>query len=301
MEALPTRLEGPILLQPTVHRDERGFFIETYRQEVLAELGVEDAWVAGQPLALEQRDRAGHALPARHGQAGPLLSRRDRRRRSSTFGRDRRPSASGRRSPSTTRTCVSFYCPDGFAHGFCVTSDVADVIYKCSAYYDPAAESGLRLRRSRRRHRMARPRPHAVRAGRKCALARGSRERASLRLREISLGARGPQRASPPRHCCTAGTRRRLVREAPQARSLGGAGRGRIRRLRRPCPSAKRRRESSLCTAPRTDQLPRADHRRHAGSQPDAGDEDGDQDDLIGKCDNARCRSRRRSAPRRCS
>ena len=35
------------------------------------------------------------------------------------------------------------YCPDGFAHGFCVTSDIADVIYKCSAYYDSAAERGF--------------------------------------------------------------------------------------------------------------------------------------------------------------
>ena len=36
------------------------------------------------------------------------------------------------------------YCPDGFAHGFCVLSDVADVVYKVSTYYDPAAESGFR-------------------------------------------------------------------------------------------------------------------------------------------------------------
>ena len=35
--------------------------------------------------------------------------------------------------------------PDGFAHGFCVTSEVADVIYKVSAYYDPASESGFRF------------------------------------------------------------------------------------------------------------------------------------------------------------
>ena len=35
------------------------------------------------------------------------------------------------------------YCPDGFAHGFCVTSEVADMVYKCSAYYDPEAESGI--------------------------------------------------------------------------------------------------------------------------------------------------------------
>jgi len=37
------------------------------------------------------------------------------------------------------------YCPDGFAHGFCVLSELADVVYKCSTYYDPAAESGFRF------------------------------------------------------------------------------------------------------------------------------------------------------------
>jgi dTDP-4-dehydrorhamnose 3,5-epimerase len=37
------------------------------------------------------------------------------------------------------------YVPDGFAHGFCVLSDEADVIYSCSAYYDPARESGFRF------------------------------------------------------------------------------------------------------------------------------------------------------------
>jgi dTDP-4-dehydrorhamnose 3,5-epimerase len=36
------------------------------------------------------------------------------------------------------------YAPDGFAHGFCVLSDTADVIYKCSTYYDPVRESGFR-------------------------------------------------------------------------------------------------------------------------------------------------------------
>jgi len=37
------------------------------------------------------------------------------------------------------------YCPDGFAHGFCVLSDLADVVYRCSAYYDPARERGFRF------------------------------------------------------------------------------------------------------------------------------------------------------------
>ena len=45
MEVLPTQLDGPILLQPKVFRDERGFFLETYRDTVLAELGIDDEFV----------------------------------------------------------------------------------------------------------------------------------------------------------------------------------------------------------------------------------------------------------------
>ncbi len=47
------------------------------------------------------------------------------------------------------------YCPIGFAHGFCVLSDVADVLYKQSNYYADETERGHRLRRPRRRHRVA--------------------------------------------------------------------------------------------------------------------------------------------------
>jgi dTDP-4-dehydrorhamnose 3,5-epimerase len=36
------------------------------------------------------------------------------------------------------------YCPDGFAHGFCVLSEVADVVYGCTTYYDPTTEGGFR-------------------------------------------------------------------------------------------------------------------------------------------------------------
>ena len=61
----------------------------------------------------------------------------------STSAAGRPPSASGRPTSSTTRAPRSSTCPIGFAHGFCVTSEVADVIYKCSTYYDPALERGI--------------------------------------------------------------------------------------------------------------------------------------------------------------
>jgi dTDP-4-dehydrorhamnose 3,5-epimerase len=44
----------------------------------------------------------------------------------------------------TDENLHQLYCPIGFAHGFCVTSDFADVIYKCSAYYDESIERGIK-------------------------------------------------------------------------------------------------------------------------------------------------------------
>ena len=52
----------------------------------------------------------------------------------------RRPTASARATTSTTRSCESSTRPPGSAHGFCVVSEVADVVYKLDAYYDPATE-----------------------------------------------------------------------------------------------------------------------------------------------------------------
>ena len=57
------------------------------------------------------------------------------------------------------------YVPVGFAHGFCVLSDTADIEYKCSDYYDPAGEAGLRWD-DPRRHRLAGVRPYPVAPGR---------------------------------------------------------------------------------------------------------------------------------------
>ena len=45
MEVVTTRLEGPILVQPTIHRDKRGFFLESYRRDALAELGIAEEYV----------------------------------------------------------------------------------------------------------------------------------------------------------------------------------------------------------------------------------------------------------------
>jgi dTDP-4-dehydrorhamnose 3,5-epimerase len=144
MRRLETRLEGPILLEPAVHGDERGFFLETARVGALAELGITDEFVQDN----QSRSSRG-VLRGMHLQPGMAKLVRCSRGRIFDVVVDVRPA-----SPQFGRwegfeldddSHHQLYCPDGFAHGFCVLSDVADVIYRCSAYYDPATERGFRF------------------------------------------------------------------------------------------------------------------------------------------------------------
>jgi len=142
VQRLPTRLSGPVLLQPVVHGDTRGFFLETYRRSTLAEVGVADEFVQDN----QSRSRVG-VLRGMHFQPGMAKLLRcargsiydvlvDVRRGSPTFGQ-----WEGFELDDENHHLL--YCPDGFAHGFCVLSDVADVVYKTSAYYDQNLEGGF--------------------------------------------------------------------------------------------------------------------------------------------------------------
>jgi dTDP-4-dehydrorhamnose 3,5-epimerase len=142
MQTLPTKLSGPRLLAPVVHGDERGFFLETYRRNVFAELGIVDDFVQDN----HSRSRQGivRGMHFQPGQAKLIRCVRgsildvivDIRRGSPQFGQWESVvlDDSGHRQ---------LYCPDGFAHGFCVLSEDADVTYKVSTYYDPHTESGF--------------------------------------------------------------------------------------------------------------------------------------------------------------
>ncbi len=144
MRRLETRLTGPILLEHVVHGDERGFFQETYRRNLLAELGIHDEWVQDN----HSRSRRGvvRGMHFQPGMAKLLRCARgavldvlvDIRRESPSFGR-------WEAFTLNDETHRQLYAPVGFAHGFCVLSEVADVVYKCSAYYDPERESGFRF------------------------------------------------------------------------------------------------------------------------------------------------------------
>jgi dTDP-4-dehydrorhamnose 3,5-epimerase len=142
VERLETRLEGPVLLAPTVHGDNRGFFLETYRRDAYAELGIADDFVQdNHSLSRRGIVRGMHFQP---GQSKLVRCARgsvldvivDIRRGSPTFGEWEAVELDAERH-------LQLYVPDGFAHGFCVLSDLADLTYKVSTYYDPAAESGF--------------------------------------------------------------------------------------------------------------------------------------------------------------
>ena len=143
MRSLPTTLDGIVLLELTAHGDGRGFFRETYRRNVFAEFGIADDFVQDN----HSRSRRGivRGMHFQQGMAKLLSCTRgaifdvlvDIRRGSPTFGR-----WEGHELSDTNHR--QLYCPDGFAHGFCVLSEIADVTYKTSSYYDPSLEGGFR-------------------------------------------------------------------------------------------------------------------------------------------------------------
>ncbi len=132
------------MIEPVVHGDERGFFVETYRRDVLAAHGVEFEFVQDN----HSRSKRG-IVRGLHFQPGQWKLVRcvrgaifdavvDIRVGSPTFGEW----VGYELNDENHRQLL---CPDGFAHGFCVLSDLADVAYKVSTYYDPKAESGFRF------------------------------------------------------------------------------------------------------------------------------------------------------------
>jgi dTDP-4-dehydrorhamnose 3,5-epimerase len=145
MRALATRLDGVVLLEPDIHGDARGFFLESYRANVWAEHGVDDVFVQDNHSRSRQGVLRGMHFAIGDGQAKLVRCARGRildvvvdlRRESPTYGEWESVELDDEQA-------CQLYIPVGFAHGFCVLSDVADVAYKCSTYYDAAVERGFR-------------------------------------------------------------------------------------------------------------------------------------------------------------
>jgi dTDP-4-dehydrorhamnose 3,5-epimerase len=146
MQRLPTRLDGLVLLAPAVHGDERGFFIETYRDELWREHGVEAEFVQDNHSRSRRGTLRGIHFQTHPGQGKLVRCARGRvfdvvvdlRRGSPTFGEWEGVELDGADGHQ-------LWIPVGFGHGFCVLSDLADFVYKCTTYYDAATESGFRF------------------------------------------------------------------------------------------------------------------------------------------------------------
>jgi dTDP-4-dehydrorhamnose 3,5-epimerase len=144
VRVIETRLDGPVLVEPEVHRDDRGFFAETFRADSWAAAGIEDEFVQdnhsrssrGVVRAVHFQVGKGQAKLVRCATGSVFDVVVDLRRGSPTYGEwegFELDDENGRQ----------LYCPIGFGHGFCVVSEHADFVYKCSSYYDPAIERGI--------------------------------------------------------------------------------------------------------------------------------------------------------------
>ena len=139
---LPTEIDGVVLVEPDVHGDQRGFFVETFRADAMRTIGIDVEFVQ------ENHSRSGErVLRGLHMQRGQAKLVRSARGAIFDVAVDLRPD-----SPTYKRwegyelddvTHRQLFIPEGFGHGFCVLSQEADVIYRVSAYYDPELEAGV--------------------------------------------------------------------------------------------------------------------------------------------------------------
>jgi dTDP-4-dehydrorhamnose 3,5-epimerase len=143
-ERLETKLDGVVLIEPVVHGDERGFMLESYSREAWAELGVEVEFVQHNHSRSSQGTLRGIHFQTEPGQAKLVRCARgeildvavDLRRDSTTYGQWEAHVLNDVKHRQ-------LFVPVGFGHGFAVLSDIADVAYQVSSYYDPATESGI--------------------------------------------------------------------------------------------------------------------------------------------------------------
>ena len=144
MRFTPLALPDVILVEPDVHRDARGFFLETYHVERYRSGGIPGPFVQDnhsrsvrgtlRGLHAQRRRPQGKLVRAVDGEMFDVAV--DIRRASPTFGRWVGVRLSG-------ENFRQLYVPAGFAHGFCVLSEVVNVEYKCTDFYDPGDEIGL--------------------------------------------------------------------------------------------------------------------------------------------------------------
>ena len=144
LNSLQTELPGVIVIEPVVLSDKRGFFMETFHQLKYAEKGIDKLFIQDNHSHSKKGVLRGLHYQLKHAQAKLIYVIRgeifdvavDIRKGSPTFGKW----VGIVLSQDNKR---QLFIPEGFAHGFCVLSDTADVIYKCTELYAPDDEYGL--------------------------------------------------------------------------------------------------------------------------------------------------------------
>jgi len=139
-----TEIPGVILVEPDMHRDERGFFLESYHQRKYADGGIDRLFVQDnhscsakgtlRGLHMQLARPQGKLVRAIRGSVWDVAV--DVRRGSPTFGRHVAVELSA-------ESQLQLYLPPGLAHGFLVTSETAEFEYKCTDFYDPTSELAI--------------------------------------------------------------------------------------------------------------------------------------------------------------
>ena len=145
MKITQTELPGVLILEPEVFFDSRGYFLETYNQERYAAAGLKLKFVQDnmsyssrgvlRGLHFQNPHAQGKLVQVLAGEVWDVAV--DTRSGSQTYGRWTAITLSGENKRQ-------FYIPPGFAHGFCVLSDTALFTYKCTDFYHPECDGGVR-------------------------------------------------------------------------------------------------------------------------------------------------------------
>jgi dTDP-4-dehydrorhamnose 3,5-epimerase len=144
MKILPSSLPEILIIEPSVFQDERGFFMETYQQRRYTGAGIESVFVQDNLSYSVRGTLRGLHYQVKHAQAkliqvieGTIFDvALDIRRGAPSFGQW----TSVHLSDENKR---QLFLPEGFAHGFCVLSESAQVVYKCTDYYAAEDEGGI--------------------------------------------------------------------------------------------------------------------------------------------------------------
>ncbi|MES2345240.1 MAG: dTDP-4-dehydrorhamnose 3,5-epimerase [Chlamydiota bacterium] len=146
VDIIPLSLSGLKLIKPRVYQDSRGFFVESYHSHKYADIGIDVRFEQDNHSYSKKGTIRGMHFQQKPGQAklvtvceGEIYDVAvDIRPDSPTFGKWQGIYLNG-------DTCEQFFIPVGFAHGFCVVSEKAHVLYKVSSVYDPDEEKGFRF------------------------------------------------------------------------------------------------------------------------------------------------------------